>query len=85
MRSDVELENDSLNDRAILYSLNITYTGNSTTQKFTGGGQQCIVCPLKNQKTNECQSCPPGHYLNKNVLFIFKNYLKKICFKIYCY
>lgn len=67
MRSGIELENDSLDDRAILYSLNITNTGNLTTKKFTGGGKQCIICPLIDQKTNKCRSCLPGHYLNKTV------------------
>lgn len=70
MRSGVEIEEDSLEDRAILYSLNITHVGDSSTQKFAGGGRQCITCPSKDPTTNQCRSCPPGHYLSETVIFI---------------
>lgn len=64
MRSGAATNQDNINDRAAIYSLNITNVGNERRKRITGGAVSCRSCPITDVKGN-CRPCPRGHYLDE--------------------
>lgn len=67
MRSGVDTENDVISDQVTLYSLNITHVGDSK-RRIGGGGRNCTRCSSRDPTSQQCQSCPVGHYSDEKVL-----------------
>uniref|UniRef100_A0A0N5BZG8 Ephrin_rec_like domain-containing protein n=1 Tax=Strongyloides papillosus TaxID=174720 RepID=A0A0N5BZG8_STREA len=59
IRSSSSTDNDSITDYARIYSLNITNVGSKK------GAFECFPCSKVNSD-GDCESCPPGHFVNLN-------------------
>ncbi|KAH7723582.1 Protein Y73F8A.5 [Aphelenchoides avenae] len=63
-RSGAGVGSDVINDKAVIYSLNITHTGDPETKRHFGGADSCLPCPSFDAVTGECRPCPAGHYID---------------------
>uniref|UniRef100_A0AC34QV94 MRH domain-containing protein n=1 Tax=Panagrolaimus sp. JU765 TaxID=591449 RepID=A0AC34QV94_9BILA len=62
-KSGTTVGTGSQNDKAIIYSFNITNVGNAAEKKNYGGADSCIPCPIMDQMGN-CHPCPSGNYID---------------------
>ncbi|VDM37826.1 unnamed protein product [Toxocara canis] len=58
MRSRSSSQDDTITDRAFIYSINVTNVG-----QHGGGASACLPCPTSNGK---CVACPSGSYISES-------------------
>ncbi|CAD5219078.1 unnamed protein product [Bursaphelenchus okinawaensis] len=65
MRSGASRGNDAIDDKAIIYALNLTNVADQTQKGNVGGARRCRQCPLAKNSDGECKPCPQGHYIQE--------------------